>query len=171
MLSSYTNFLATSAGASSGFIGLFFVALSFARTELSNPLIRERRIILSGGSLLAWFDIFIVSLLSLTGQTSFFAMACVVMAVVSLFITYTLLSRAVRAGAFSPSSPTRKQSMTFATVAASLYTTQLVSGVTLWQNLQSSWPIQCMVLVIVGLFISGLMRVWVVMWIPPSEKL
>ncbi len=170
MLTSYTNFLATSAGASSGFIGLFFVALSFARKELSDPLIRERRIILSGGSLLAWFDIFIVSLLSLTGHTTFFAAACIVMAIVSLSVTYSLLSRAFGAGAFAPSSPTRNQSMTFATIAISLYLTQLILGITLSRNLQISWPIQYMTLVIAGLFISALMRVWVVMWIPPSEK-
>ncbi len=170
MLSSYTNFLATSAGASSGFIGLFFVALSFARKELADPLIRERRIILSGGSLLAWFDIFIVSLLSLTGQTIFFAVACVVMAMVSLATTYALLTRAVQAGAFAPSSKTRKQSLTFGTIAITLYSTQLILGLTLWRNLQNTWPIQYMVLVIAGLFISALMRVWVVMWIPPSEK-
>ncbi|HSX44886.1 MAG TPA: hypothetical protein VLF39_02095 [Candidatus Saccharimonadales bacterium] len=169
MLSTYTNFLATSAGASSGFIGLFFVALSFAREELSNGLVRERRIILSGGSFLALFNIFIVSLFSLTGQTKLFSMACVIMSFVALSITYALLSRAIRAGAFSPSSVTRKQSRTFATVAISLYSAQLVCGISLWRNLHASWPIEFMVFVIVGLFTSALMRIWMVMWIPPEK--
>lgn len=170
MLPDYISFLSMSAGASSGFIGLFFIALSFARQEPSTPFMFERRVILAGGSLLALLDIFVVTLLSLTKETTLFAAACAVMAVVSLAATYELISRAVRGGLFARTTASRRQSQTFAVAAISSYAIQFVLGIALWRDMHATWPIQGMIFVILLLFITALMRIWVVVWIPPVKK-
>jgi hypothetical protein len=67
----YESFFITSAGASAAILGLLVVAVTVVNADDSNLTTRENRTVLAGSAFVALVDIFIVSIVALTGaQTS-----------------------------------------------------------------------------------------------------
>jgi hypothetical protein len=63
----YEDFFIASAGASAAILGLLVVAVSVVNADDANPTTRERRTVLAGSAFVALVDIFIVSIVALTG--------------------------------------------------------------------------------------------------------
>ena len=70
MLGHYENFFIASAGASAAILGLLVVAVSVVNADDANPVTRELRTVLAGSAFVALVDIFIVSIVALTGAQS-----------------------------------------------------------------------------------------------------
>jgi hypothetical protein len=100
----YENFFITSAGASAALLGLLVVAVSVVNADDANPATRELRTVLAGSAFVALVDIFMVSLVALTGGSIVFGLSSLAMAAVGLLATRQLIPRARRAGNFSPTS-------------------------------------------------------------------
>jgi hypothetical protein len=100
----YESFFATSAGASAAILGLLVVAVSIVNADDENPATRELRTVLAGSAFIALVDIFLVSLVALTGGSAVFGLSSLVMAIVGLVATRRLIPRAQRAGT-SPAAP------------------------------------------------------------------
>jgi hypothetical protein len=66
----YESFFITSAGASAAILGLLVVAVSVVNGDDANPTTRELRTVLAGSAFVALVDIFIVSIVALTGAQS-----------------------------------------------------------------------------------------------------
>ena len=158
----YESFFITSAGASAAILGLLVVALSVVNADDANPTTRELRTVLAGSAFVALIDIFIVSIVALTGGSVDLALSSLAMAAVGLLATRRLIPRAKRAGNFSRSSQTRTLNIAFAAISAGGYSVQLILAVALLANAQSSALQRALVLVIVALYCSALGRAWVV---------
>jgi hypothetical protein len=158
----YESFFMTSAGASAAILGLLVVALSVVNADDSNPTTRELRTVLAGSAFVALVDIFIVSIVALTGGSVVFALSSLAMAAVGLLATRRLIPRAKRAGNFSRSSQTRTLNIAFAALSTGSYAAQLGLAVALLANSQSAALQRALVLVIVALYGSALGRTWVV---------
>jgi hypothetical protein len=70
----YENFFITSAGASAAILGLLVVAVSVVNADDGNPTTRENRTVLAGSAFVALVDIFIVSIVALTGGSVVFGL-------------------------------------------------------------------------------------------------
>jgi hypothetical protein len=158
----YENFFITSGGASAAILGLLVVAVSVVNADDANPTTRELRTVLAGSAFVALVDIFIVSIVALTGGSLVFGLSSLVMAAVGLLATRRLIPRAKRAGNFSRNSPTRTLNIAFAAISTASYSAQLGLGVALVVNTQSAPLQRALVLVIVALYCSALGRTWVV---------
>ncbi len=158
----YQSFFITSAGASAAILGLLVVAVSVVNADDQNPATRELRTVLAGSAFLALVDIFIVSIVALTGGSAVFALSSLAMAAVGLLATRRLIPRARRAGNFSRSSPTRTLNIAFASISIVAYPAQLGLAVALLTNSHSGALQRALVLVIVALYCSALGRAWVV---------
>jgi hypothetical protein len=66
----YESFFITSAGASAAILGLLVVAVSVVNADDANPATRELRTVLAGSAFVALVDIFLVSIVALTGAQS-----------------------------------------------------------------------------------------------------
>ena len=162
MVGHYENFFITSAGASAAILGLLVVAVSVVNADDANPTTRELRTVLAGSAFVALVDIFIVSIVALTGGSVVFGLSSLAMAIVGLLATRRLIPRAKRAGNFSPGSRTRKLNIVFAAISAVAYPVQLGLAVALLADTQSGALQRALVLVIVALYCSALGRSWVV---------
>ena len=162
MVSHYESFFITSAGASAAILGLLVVAVSVVNADDENPTTRELRTVLAGSAFLALVDIFLVSIVALTGGSIVFGLSSLAMAAVGLVATRRLIPRAQRAGNFSPDSRTRTLNIVFASVSVAAYAAQLGLAVALLANTQSAALQRALVLVIVALYCSALGRAWVV---------
>jgi hypothetical protein len=160
VLGHYANFFIASAGASAAILGLLVVAVSVVNADDANPATRENRTVLAGSAFVALVDIFIVSIVALTGGSVVFGLSSLVMAAVGLLATRRLIPRAKRAGNFSRSFPTRKLQIAFASISAGGYSVQLGLAVALLANTQSAALQHALVLVIVALYCSALGRTW-----------
>ncbi|HYB16759.1 MAG TPA: hypothetical protein VEF71_14980 [Streptosporangiaceae bacterium] len=158
----YENFFITSAGASAAILGLLVVAVSVVNADDANPATRELRTVLAGSAFVALVDIFIVSIVALTGGSAVFGLSSLAMAIVGLLATRRLIPRAKRAGNFSPGSRTRNLNIAFAAISAAAYPVQLGLAVALLADTQSAALQRALALVIVALFCSALGRAWVV---------
>jgi hypothetical protein len=158
----YENFFITSAGASAAILGLLVVAVSVVNADDENPTTRELRTVLAGSAFVALVDIFIVSIVALTGGSVDFGLSSLAMAAVGLLATRRLIPRAKRAGNFSRSSPTRTLNIAFASISAGCYSAQLGLAAALLAKTQSAALEHALVLVIVALYCSALGRAWVV---------
>jgi hypothetical protein len=158
----YENFFITSAGASAAILGLLVVAVSVVNADDANPTTRELRTVLAGSAFVALVDIFMVSIVALTGGSVVFGLSSLAMATVGLVATRRLVPRAKRAGNFSPDSGTRKLNIAFALFSAGAYSAQFGLAVALLAKTQSAWLQHALVLVIVALYCSALGRAWVV---------
>jgi hypothetical protein len=158
----YENFFITSAGASAAILGLLVVAVSVVNADDANPTTRELRTVLAGSAFVALVDIFIVSIVALTGGSVVFGLSSLAMAVVGLLATGRLIPRAKRAGNFSRDSRTRTLNIAFASISAAAYSAQLGLAITLVARTQSAALQHGLVLVIVALYGSALGRAWVV---------
>jgi hypothetical protein len=158
----YENFFITSAGASAALLGLLVVAVTVVNADDENPATRELRTVLAGSAFVALVDIFIVSIVALTGGSVAFGLSSLAMATVGLLATRSLIPRAKRAGNFSRNSRTRTLNIAFAFISAGSYAVQLGLAVALLVNNQSAGLQHALVLVIVALYCSALGRAWVV---------
>ena len=118
MVGHYESFFITSAGASAAILGLLVVAVSVVNADDANPTTRELRTVLAGSAFVALVDIFIVSIVALTGGSVVFGLSSLAMATVGLLATRGLIPRAKRAGNFSRSSRTRTLNIAFASISA-----------------------------------------------------
>jgi len=114
----YENFFIASAGASAAILGLLVVAVSVVNADDANPTTRELRTVLAGSAFVALADIFIVSIVALTGGSVVFGLSSLATASVGLVATRRLIPRARRAGNFSRSSGTRTLNIAFASFSA-----------------------------------------------------
>jgi hypothetical protein len=158
----YANFFIASAGASAAILGLLVVAVSVVNADDANPTTRELRTVLAGSAFVALVDIFLVSIVALTGGSVVFALSSLAMAAVGLLATRWLVPRARRAGNFSRESQTRTLNIAFASFSVLSYTAQFGIAVALLANTQSAGLQHALVLVIVALYCSALARAWVV---------
>ena len=162
MVGHYQNFFIASAGASAAILGLLVVAVSVVNADDANPKTRELRTVLAGSAFLALVDIFLVSIVALTGGSSVFALSSLAMAIVGLVTTGRLVPRAMRAGNFSPGFRARTLNVAFASLSVVAYTVQLILAVALLADTHSGVLQRALVLVIVALYCSALGRAWVV---------
>jgi len=158
----YENFFITSGGASAAILGLLVVALSVVNADDANPTTRELRTVLAGSAFFALVDIFLVSILALTGGSVVFGISSLAMATVGLEATRRLVPRAKRAGNFSRGLRARKLNIAFAAFSVLAYSAQLGLAAALLANARSAALQQALVLIIVALYCSALGRAWVV---------
>jgi hypothetical protein len=158
----YESFFITSAGASAAILGLLVVAVSIVNADDENPTTRELRTVLAGSAFVALIDIFIVSIVALTGGSVVFALSSLAMATVGVLATRRLIPRAKRAGNFSRSSRTRTLNIAFALISVVVYPVQLGLAVALLAITQSAAVQHALVIVLVALYCSALGRAWVV---------
>jgi hypothetical protein len=158
----YENFFITSAGASAAILGLLVVAVSVVNADDANPTTRELRTVLAGSAFVALVDIFMVSIVALTGGSVVFGISSLAMAAVGVLATRRLIPRAKRAGNFSPDSGTRQLNIAFASLSVGAYSVQLGLAIALLTDTQSGTLQHALVLVIVALYCSALGRAWVV---------
>ena len=156
MLGHYENFFIASAGASAAILGLLVVAVSVVNADDANPTTRELRTVLAGSAFVALVDIFLVSMVALTGGSVVFGLSSLAMAAVGLLATTRLIPRAKRAGNFSHGFRARTLNIAFASISAGAYSVQLVLAVALLANTQSAVLQRALVLVIVALYCSAL---------------
>jgi hypothetical protein len=143
-------------------LGLLVVAVSVVNADDENPTTRELRTVLAGSAFAALVDIFLVSIVALTGGSVVLGLSSLVMAAVGLVATRRLIPRAKRAGNFSRGSRTRTLNIAFASISAGVYPVQLVLAAALLADTRSAALQRALVLVIVALYCSALGRVWVV---------
>jgi hypothetical protein len=158
----YESFFIASAGASAAILGLLVVAVSVVNADDANPTTRELRTVLAGSAFVALVDIFLVSMVALTGGSVLFGLASLAMAAFGLLATRRLIPRAKRAGNFSRDSQTRTLNIVFASISVGAYSVQLGLAVALLARTQSAALQRALVLVIVALYCSALGRAWVV---------
>jgi hypothetical protein len=158
----YQSFFITSAGASAAILGLLVVAVSVVNADDANPATRELRTVLAGSAFVALVDIFLVSIVALTGGPAVFGVSSLAMSAVGLLATRRLIPRANRAGNFSPDSRSRTLNLAFASISIGVYPTQLGLSAALLANTGSGGLLRALVLVIVALYCSALGRAWVV---------
>ena len=162
MVGHYESFFITSGGASAAILGLLVVAVSVVNADDANPKTRELRTVLAGSAFIALVDIFLVSMVALTGGSVVFGLSSLAMAIVGLVATIRLIPRAKRAGNFSRGFRARNLNIAFALISAGAYSVQLGLAVALLARTQSAALQRALVLVIVALYCSALGRSWVV---------
>ncbi|MGD0560910.1 MAG: hypothetical protein ABSA93_38805 [Streptosporangiaceae bacterium] len=160
MVGQYESFFITSAGASAAILGLLVVAVSVVNADDGDPTTRENRTVLAGSAFVALVDIFIVSIVALTGGSVVFGVSSLAMAIVGLLATRRLVPRAKRAGNFSRGFRTRRLNIAFAAISAGGYSVQLGLAAALLASAQSAGLQHALVLVIVALYCSALGRAW-----------
>jgi hypothetical protein len=162
----YESFFSASAGASAAILGLLVVAVSVVNADDANATTRELRTVLAGSAFVVLVDIFIVSIVALTGGPAVFGVSSIAMAIVGLLATRRLIPRAKRAGNFSRSSRTRRLNLAFASISVVGYSVQLGLAVALLANTRSAALERALVLVIVLFYGSAIGRAWEVTGIP-----
>ena len=162
MVGHFEDFFIASAGASAAILGLLVVAVSVVNADDANPATRELRTVLAGSAFVALVDIFLVSIVALTGGSVVFGLSSLAMGALGLLATRRLIPRAMRAGNFSRDSQTRELNIVFAFISVAAYTLQLGLAIALLADSQSSGLQRALVLVIVALYCSALGRAWVV---------
>ena len=158
----YENFFIASAGASAAILGLLVVAVSVVNADDENPTTRDLRTGLAGSAFVALVDIFLGSIVALTGGSVVFGLSSLAMAIVGLLATRRLIPRAKRAGNFSRGFRARNLNIAFAVISVVGYSLQLALAVALLANTKSAALERALVLVIVLLYCSALGRAWVV---------
>ena len=158
----YESFFSTSAGASAALLGLLVVAVSVANADDANPTTRELRTVLAGSAFVALVDIFLVSIVALTGGSLVLGLSSLVMAAVGLLATRRLIPRAKQAGNFSRNSRTRELNIAFASISVGGYSAQLGLAAALLANTHSAALQRALVLALAALYCSALGRAWVV---------
>jgi len=156
----YADFFVASAGASAAILGLLVVAVTVVNADDANPTTRELRTVLAGSAFVALVDIFIVSIVALTGGSVVFGVSSLAMAVVGLLATRGLVPRAKRAGNFSRDFRTRELNIAFASISVGCYSAQLGLAIALLTNTRSATLQHALILVIVALYGSALGRAW-----------
>ena len=162
MVGHFEDFFIASAGASAAILGLLVVAVSVVNADDANPTTRELRTVLAGSAFVALVDIFLVSIVALTGGPLALGLSSLAMGLIGLLATRRLVPRAMRAGNFSRDSQTRELNIAFATISVVAYSVQFALALALLADSQSSGLQRGLVLVLVALYCSALGRAWVV---------
>lgn len=162
MVGHYESFFIASAGASAAILGLLVVAVSVVNADDANPTTRELRTVLAGSAFVALVDIFLVSIVALTGGSDVLGLSSLAMAAVGLLATRLLIPRARLAGNFARSAQSRPLNIVFASFSVVVYPVQLGLAVALLANAHSAALERALVLVLVALYCSALGRAWVV---------
>ena len=160
MVSPYEDFFIASAGASAAILGLLVVAVSVVNADDGNPTTRENRTVLAGSAFVALVDIFLVSVVALTGGPVSFGLSSLATAAIGLYATRRLVPRAKRAGNFARGSRTRGLNIAFALISVGSYSVQFGLAVALLADTRSAGLQHALVLVIVALYCSALGRTW-----------
>ena len=160
MAGPYEDFFIASAGASAAILGLLVVAIAVVNADDGNPTTRELRTVLAGSAFVALVDIFMVSIVALTGGPVVLALSSLGMAAVGLLATGRLVPRAARAGNFSPGFRARRLNLIFASVSVAAYSVQFGLAVALAADSRSGGLQRALVLVLVALYGSALARAW-----------
>lgn len=160
MVSPYEDFFIASAGASAAILGLLVVAVSVVNADDGNATTRENRTVLAGSAFVALVDIFLVSVVALTGGPVSFGLSSLATAAIGLLATRRLVPRAKRAGNFSRGFRTRRLNIAFAAISAGSYSVQFGLAVALLADTRSAGLQHALVLVIVALYCSALGRTW-----------
>ena len=160
MVSPYEDFFIASAGASAAILGLLVVAVSVVNADDGNATTRENRTVLAGSAFVALVDIFLVSVMALTGGPVSFGLSSLATAAIGLLATRRLVPRAKRAGNFSRGFRTRRLNIAFAAISAGSYSVQFGLAVALLADTRSAGLQHALVLVIVALYCSALGRTW-----------
>jgi hypothetical protein len=158
----YANFFIASAGASAALLGLLVVAVSVVNADDANPRTRELRTVLAGSAFVALVDIFLVSIVALTGGPVVFGIASLVLAAVGLLATRELIPRAQRAGNFAPGFRARRLNLAFASFSVLSYSAQFGLAIALLADRASAALLSALVLILAALYCSALGRAWVV---------
>jgi hypothetical protein len=156
----YADFFVASAGASAAILGLLVVAVTVVNTDDSNIATRELRTVLAGSAFVALVDIFIVSMVALTGGSVAFGVSSLVMAAGGLLATRWLVPRARRAGNFSRDSRTRELNIAFASISVTAYSGQFGVAIALLADIRNAALQHALILVMVALYGSALARIW-----------
>ena len=160
MVGHYDNFFIASAGASAAILGLLVVAVSVVNADDGDPKTRENRTVLAGSAFVGLVDIFIVSIVALTGGSVTFGLSSLAMAAVGLLATRRLIPRAKRAGNFTRNFRTRNLNIAFASISVGGYSVQLGIAAALLADARSTVLQRALVLIIVVLYCSALGRTW-----------
>jgi hypothetical protein len=158
----YADFFIASAGASAAILGLLVVAVSVVNADDENATTRELRTVLAGSAFIALVNIFLVSIVALTGGSVVFGASSLALAAGGLLATRRLIPRAKRAGNFSRGLRARNLNIAFASFSVAAYSAQLGLGAALLADSRSAALEHALVLVIVALYCSALGRAWVV---------
>jgi hypothetical protein len=118
--------------------------------------------VLAGSAFVALVDIFLISIVALTGGSVVFGLSSLVMAAFGLLATRQLIPRAKQAGNFSRGFRARRLNIAFASISVGAYSAQLGLAAALLANTQSAALQRALVLVIVVLYCSALGRAWFV---------
>jgi hypothetical protein len=156
----YDDFFVASAGASAAILGLLVVAVTVVNADDANVTTRELRTVLAGSAFVALVDIFIVSIVALTGGSVSFGVSSLAMAAVGLLATRGLVPRAKRAGNFSRDVRTRELNIAFACISVGAYSVQFGLAVALLADTRSGTLQHALILVMVALYGSALARTW-----------
>lgn len=165
----FDSFFVASAGASAAILGLLVVAVSVVNADDANPTTRERRTVLAGSAFVALVDIFMVSIVALTGGSAVLALVSLGMAVIGLLASRRLIARANRAGNFSRGFATGRLNVVFASISVGGYSVQLALALALAADPRSAALQHTLVLVLVALYGSALGRTWEVTGITRRE--
>ena len=160
MVGHYDNFFIASAGASAAILGLLVVAVTVVNADDANVTTRELRTVLAGSAFVALVDIFIVSIVALTGGSVAFGVSSLAMAAVGLLATRGLVPRAKRAGNFSRDVRTRELNIAFACISVGAYSVQFGLAIALLTDTRSGTLQHALILVMVALYGSALARTW-----------
>ncbi len=160
MVGHYADFFIASAGASAAILGLLVVAVTVVNADDANPKTRENRTVLAGSAFVALVDIFIVSIVALTGGSVVFGLSSLAMAAFGLMATRYLVPRAKRAGNFARDFRTRELNIAFASISVGCYSVQLGLAAALLAVIRSTALQHALILVIVALYCSALGRAW-----------
>lgn len=160
MVGHYESFFIASAGASAAILGLLVVAVSVVNADDANPTTRELRTVLAGSAFVVLVNIFLVSIVALTGGSVAFGLSSIVMAVVGLLATRVLVRRAQQAGNFARGFRNRTLNLVFATISVTGYSVQLGLGLALLTDTSSAALQRALVLVLVAFYGSALGRAW-----------
>jgi hypothetical protein len=160
VVSPYEDFFIASAGASAAILGLLVVAIAVVNADDGNPTTRELRTVLAGSAFVALVDIFMVSIVALTGGPVVLALSSLAMAVVGLLATRRLVPRAKAAGNFDRGFRARRLNLVFASVSVAGYSAQLGLAAALLADTRNGALQRALVLVLVAFYCSALARTW-----------
>jgi hypothetical protein len=141
---------------------LLVVAVTVVNSDDSNPTTRELRTVLAGSAFVALVDIFLVSIVALTGGPVTLGLSSLALGVVGLLATWRLVPRAKRAGNFNRGARARNLNIAFAVASVASYSGQFGLAVALLADTRSGALQHALVLVLVALYCSALGRAWVV---------
>jgi hypothetical protein len=156
----YEDFFIASAGASAAILGLLVVAIAVVNADDGNPTTRELRTVLAGSAFVALVDIFMVSIVALTGGPVVLGLSSLAMAAVGLLATRRLVLRARRAGNFDRGFRARNLNLIFAAVSVAGYSAQLGLAAALLADTRSGALQRALVLVLAAFYCSALARTW-----------